>query len=166
MRAGLYFLLAVSFLAFGLDLFHMGFHLYQQPSLWNIDGVPAKRELVEKTGIARDAREIFFGGLKIDPPTGSFPSGMDKISWWGSFKPFEFWEIPEFQAAWINPQGEEVVRQKFRGSKCRLAKTTVRGENQLRGEFQGGIWPDAPAPAKKEEGRIIWAGDAIKNEKR
>lgn len=150
-------------------------------------GCKHARELLDQSGVARDAHENFLGQVKIDPPTGTFPSDMDKISWWGEFKPFEFWESPQFQAAWINPQGEESTRQKFRGNKCRLAKDTVRAENQPRGEFQPGMWnvivtcedyvidqkSFAVLPAggslarsqdgaqKKQEPAMIWAKDAV-----
>lgn len=110
------------------------------PAFARPTGCQHARELLDKSGTARDASENLFGQVKTQPPYGSFPSDMDKISWWGTFKPFEFWESPEFQAVWLNPQGQEVAQQKFRGNKCRLAKTTLRGEDQPRGEFQGGMW--------------------------
>ncbi|HXV27351.1 MAG TPA: hypothetical protein VD913_00140, partial [bacterium] len=42
MRKILFFLLGISFAAFGLDLFHMIFHLADAPALWQIRGVPVK----------------------------------------------------------------------------------------------------------------------------
>lgn len=148
------------------------------------------RQLLTKAGTARDASEDLFGRLKIKPPYGSFPSDMDQITWWGEFQPFEFWERPQFEAVWINPQGEEAGRQKFRPGQCALAKTSLRAEDEPRGEFQGGMWkvivtcgdylidkrdfavlPAGGGPvkagaeassSKKEEGAMIWAKDAVK----
>ena len=147
------------------------------------------RELLTKSGMAREAKEDLLGQLKLSPPYGSFPSDMDKIAWWGTFQPFEFWEGPEFQAVWIRPDGQEAAKQKFRPGKCKLAATSVRGETQPRGEFQGGMWnvvvtcedylidkqnfavlpsggpsrvgPDVPK--KNQESAMIWAKDAVKN---
>lgn len=146
------------------------------------------RKLLDKSGIARDASENLFGQVRLKPPYGSFPPDMDKITWWGEFKPFEFWESPEFEAVWINPQGQEAGRRKFRGNKCRLAKDTIRAENQPRGEFQPGMWnvivtckdylidkqafavlpaagsrtgPDTPS--RPQESAMIWAKDAVEN---
>ena len=98
------------------------------------------RELLDASGTARDATEDFLGRVHRKPPYGTFPSDMDQVTWWGTFKPFEFWESPEFQAVWINPQGQEVARQTFRGSKCRLAKTTLKAVDQPRGELTPGMW--------------------------
>jgi hypothetical protein len=103
-------------------------------------GCKDAQQLLDQSGIARDASENFFGHVKRKPPYGSFPSDMDKITWWGVFQPFEFWEEPEFQAIWINPSGQEVARQKFHGTKCRLAKSSLRGEDMPQGEFQEGMW--------------------------
>ena len=180
--------LLVSFLAFGLDLLHMIHHIFKEPVLLKIQGVPWRllfkvfcflipafllirrshwlqwllligafslrpaprafafsncehaRELLDRSGVARDADENLFGQIKLKPPTGSFPVDMDKITWWGDFKPFEFWESPEFQAVWINPRGEEAHKQNFRGTKCRLAKTSIQAEKLPKGEFEKGIW--------------------------
>lgn len=234
----LQFLLLVSALAFGLDLFHMSYHLTAEPSLWQLPGVPSKflskclafliptilllkqkvwrrwlvllllflgaapfkmvyaastscqhaRELLSKSGVAHDASENLFGQIKVKPPYGSFPQDMDKITWWGKFRPFEFWESPEFEAVWINPQGQEVTKQKFRGKKCSLAKTSIQGESQPRGEFQGGMWnvivtcddylidkqtfavlpagspsSAADSPQSGDGGAMIWAKDKIKD---
>ena len=98
------------------------------------------RELMTESGIARDAKEGFLGNLKIQPPRGSFPPEMDKVTWWGTFKPFEFWESPEFQATWINPQGEPVGRSTFRGGACALAKTTLRMNELPQGRLTPGMW--------------------------
>ena len=98
------------------------------------------RELMQESGIARDAKEDFFGRLKITPPRSSFPPEMDKITWWGSFKPFEFWESPQFQAVWINPRGESVNRSSFRGGQCQLAKTTLKMNQLPQGRLEPGIW--------------------------
>lgn len=231
--------LIVSLFAFGLDLVHMIYHIFNEPVLLKIHGVVWKllakffcflipvfllihrrhwlrgllffcsfsltplpvfaysscqhaRELLDRSGIARDASENLFGQIKLKPPYGSFPVDMDKITWWGDFKPFEFWQSPEFQAAWINPRGQEVLRQRFRGTKCRLAKTSLQGEKQPSGEFEEGIWsvvvtcedyliskqnfavlPLQPSPSKtqSEESRpasrpealTIWAKDAVRN---
>lgn len=146
------------------------------------------RELLDRSGTARDADENIFGKVKTKPPYGTFPSDMDKITWWGEFKPFEFWESPKFEAVWIKPDGEEAARQKFRGNKCRLAKTQLKAKDQPRGEFQPGLWsvvvtcddylidkqsfgvlpvgggawtgPDQAAAAK-EEPVTIWAKDEV-----
>ncbi|MBI4115265.1 MAG: hypothetical protein HY447_01680 [Candidatus Omnitrophica bacterium] len=98
------------------------------------------RELMKESGIARDAKEDFLGRVKIKPPRSSFPPEMDKVTWWGAFKPFEFWESPEFQAVWINPQGQEVERQPFRGGKCQLAKTSLPTQKLPRGRLEPGMW--------------------------
>ncbi len=131
-------------------------------------------------------QEDFMGNIKLSPPYGSFPTDMDRITWWGEFKPFEFWESPDFQAVWINPYGEEIARQNFKGHKCRLAKTTMLAQEQPRGEFQGGMWkvfvtcgdqvidqqqfavlsprgivkPSDMKPPKKESA-MIWVGNAL-----
>lgn len=238
MKLVLQCLLIVSLLAFGLDLFHMIFHLAQNPRLWRIEGVPVKflmkiilsavplifilrrkiwlrgfafalffavvqpslafagkssrcehaRELLSQSGMARDASENLFGNIKTKPPYGSFPEDMDKITWWGAFQPFEFWESPEFKAVWINPEGEEIESRKFKPGHCRLAKTSLKGENQPRGQFQPGMWnvlvtcedylidkqsfavlPSGPAPTgpdaaagSKPETAMIWAKDEVK----
>jgi hypothetical protein len=144
------------------------------------------REMLEQSGMARDASEDFFGNIKRKPPYGTFPSDMDRITWWGTFRPFEFWRSPEFKAVWINPQGQEILSQTFRGSHCRLAKTTIFAQAQPRGEFQGGMWkvvvtcedylidrqsfavtpppgfsqaPDAQKPS--QETAMIWAKDML-----
>ena len=145
------------------------------------------RQLLDQSGTARDARENLLGQIKKDPPYGSFPSEIDRVSWWGKFKPFEFWENPEFEAAWINPQGQEVARQKFRGSQCALAKTSLPAENRPRGQLEGGMWnvivtckdylidkqtfavlPSAPpsrsgpdSSHKSQESAMIWAKDTV-----
>lgn len=151
-------------------------------------GCQHARELLEKSGTARDASENLFGRVKIKPPHGSFPSDIDKITWWGTFKPFEFWESPEFESVWINPQGQEVARRQFRGKKCQLAKDTLQAEDQPRGQFQSGMWnvivtcedylidkqsvavlsaggsPTSPdAPSKPQETAMIWAKDKVKD---
>ena len=98
------------------------------------------RELLEKSGVARDASEGFLGKLKIKGPQGSFPSEMDQVTWWGTFKPFEFWENPEFQAVWVNPRGEPVSRSPFRGGACALAKTVLRTNELPQGQLEPGMW--------------------------
>jgi hypothetical protein len=98
------------------------------------------REYLKEAGIARDAKETFFGNLKITPPRQSFPPEMDKVTWWGTFKPFEFWESPEFQAVWLNPQGGVVEQQTFRGGPCALAKTTLPVSQFPRGMLEPGMW--------------------------
>ncbi len=153
---------------------------------WTRPACEHARELLEQAGTARDAKEDFLGRVKRDPPYGTFPSDMDQISWWGTFKPFEFWQSPEFQAVWINPEGAEVARQTFRGNKCRLAKTTIQAKDQPRGEFPPGMWkvivtcedyvidrrPFAVLPAKsmsdgsdngaaQGEQAMIWAQDLL-----
>ncbi len=98
------------------------------------------RQLMGDSGIARDAKEGFLGGLKIESPRGIFPSEMDQVTWWGTFKPFEFWSSPEFEATWINPEGQPVSRSFFRGGACALAKTTLRTKDFPRGELTPGMW--------------------------
>ncbi len=98
------------------------------------------REFLKEAGVARDAKENFFGRMKIIPPRSSFPPEMDKVTWWGAFKPFEFWESPEFNAVWINPSGQAVGRATFRGSHCQLAKTTLPVENLPQRKLEPGIW--------------------------
>ncbi len=146
------------------------------------------RELLDQSGVARDADENLFGKVKVQPPRGSFPSDMDQITWWGVFRPFEFWESPKFEAVWINPQGQEAARHSFRGNKCRLAKDSIRAESQPRGEYPGGMWsvivtcddylidkqtfavlpaggnarPTGPdSPGHPSETAMIWAKDAV-----
>lgn len=145
------------------------------------------RQMLDGSGVARDADENFFGKIKVQSPQGSFPQEMDKITWWGKFKPFEFWQSPAFQASWIDPEGKEVARQEFQGMKCALAKTGLRGDSQPRGEFKPGMWkiivtcqdyvidnqsfavlPSAPlatpkqeSSAKKEQPIMIWAKDKV-----
>lgn len=97
-------------------------------------------EMMEESGIARDAKEDFLGRIKITPPRSSFPPEMDKLTWWGTFKPFEFWRSPEFEATWINPQGEPVSQSHFRGGKCQLAKTTLRVDELPGGKLSPGMW--------------------------
>ena len=238
MKSFLTILLVVSVFAFGFDLFHVVYHLSKDPSLWNLEGVPAKflikifwllipcafllkrkkwisylpgvcfflflanpvaqaskssacqhaRELLVKSGTARDAEEGFLGQIKLKPPYGSFPSDMDQIAWWGQFKPFEFWESPEFQAVWINPDGQEMLRHKFKGEACALAKTYIYSEPLPRGQLQGGIWKVVvtcedylidkqsfailPSPGSVQSGSdaavqskdtaMIWASDKVK----
>lgn len=235
LRMTLTVLLFVSLFAFAIDLFHMIYHLADEPALFKISGVTNKlvfklslflipfwlwirrgvwlkwlviffvfslpasepalalptgckhaRELLEKSGTARDASENIFGRIKTKPPYGSFPQDMDKITWWGTFKPFEFWESPKFESVWINPEGKEAARNSFRGNKCRLAKDTLKAEDQPRGEFQPGMWnvivtcddylidkqtfailapagSQAPsdAPTKSQETAMIWAKDEV-----
>lgn len=103
-------------------------------------GCKQAREMLKESGTARDAKENFFGRIKVQPPHGSFPQEMDKISWWGKFKPFEFWQSPKFQAAWIDPEGKEVLKQEFKGEHCALAKTSMAGEAQPQGLFKPGMW--------------------------
>lgn len=143
------------------------------------------RELLQKSGISRDAKENFMGRIKLDPPHGSFPTDIDKITWWGEFPPFEMWESPEFTALWINPAGEEVAEYPFRGTKCKLAKTTLKASSQPRGQFQDGIWQmlvtcddfvidnqrfavirneskkTSGESLNKEESQMIWTGDLL-----
>lgn len=98
------------------------------------------REFLKEAGVARDAKENFFGRVKIIPPRSSFPPEMDKVTWWGAFKPFEFWESPEFNAVWINPSGQAVGRATFRGGQCQLAKTTLSVENLPQRRLEPGMW--------------------------
>ena len=199
-----------AFFIVALDLFHLLFHLTQEPGLWKLEGIRSKimtklipfplyagrsddcrqaRELLDQSGTARDAKETLFGDIKKMPPYGSFSSESDQITWWGVFEPFEVWNNPEFQAAWINPRGEEVARQNFHGSHCRLAKTTLSAQNQPRGMFEGGMWqvmvtcqdylidkqtfavvPEGGNPQQKgsdtarspSETAMIWAEDSVK----
>ena len=90
--------------------------------------------------MARDAKENFFGKLKITPPRANFPPEMDKVTWWGRFKAFEFWASPEFQADWVNPQGDRVASQRFRGGRCELAKTALPVNNIPAGRLEPGTW--------------------------
>ncbi|MDP3920290.1 MAG: hypothetical protein Q8R76_05740 [Candidatus Omnitrophota bacterium] len=93
------------------------------------------------SGIARSAKEDSFGKVNLQPPYGSFPADVDKITWWSKYKRrFKEWGHPDLEAAWINPKGEEVARRKFRGEKCRLAETSIRGEDQPDGRFVDGVW--------------------------
>ena len=140
------------------------------------------REFLKESGMARDAKEDFLGRLKITPPRSSFPPEMDKVAWWGTFKPFEFWSNPEFQATWINPRGEAVNRTSFRGGHCQLAKTTLKMNQLPRGRLEPGVWrvivncddvvidnhpfaviqtPSSPADGGKDQdsGIMIWAND-------
>jgi hypothetical protein len=169
------------------------FFLLPSSSYWVYasSGCENAKELMGKSGIARDASENWAGKIKVQPPTSSFPSDMDKITWWGEFKPFEFWHSPEFKAVWIDPEGRPAAEQTFRGKKCSLAKTTVYAKQQPRGEFKDGIWsvlvtcddylidkqnfavlpvggppsrnPQDQTQSPKDEGVMIWAGDAVKD---
>lgn len=98
------------------------------------------RELMQESGIARDAKEDFFGRLKIKPPRTSFPPEMDRVTWWGRFKAFEFWQSPEFDAVWVNPEGQAVERQQFRGGRCELAKATLSTATLPRERLSPGMW--------------------------
>jgi hypothetical protein len=120
---------------FALSVLHPG----QCLAFWS-SGCKQAREMMEESGTARDAKENFFGKIKLQPPNGSFPQEMDKITWWGKFKPFEFWQSPKFQASWIDPEGKEVRRQEFKGEHCALAKNTIKGEEQPLGQFKPGVW--------------------------
>lgn len=103
-------------------------------------GCEQARELMTESGVARDAKENFLGGVKIKPPRSSFPPEMDKVTWWGTFKPFEFWQSPQLEAAWVNPRGEIVERQSFRGGACALAKTTLAVQKLPRARLESGMW--------------------------
>jgi len=98
------------------------------------------REFMEESGIARDAKENFLGRVKITPPRSSFPPEMDKITWWGTIKPFEFWERPPLEATWINPAQEPVHRIPFRGGACKLAKATLKVSGLPQGRLEPGVW--------------------------
>jgi hypothetical protein len=140
--------------------------------------------LLKTAGVSRDAKENFLGKVKIEPPHGSFPEEMDRITWWGKFEPFELWGQPEMEAVWIAPGGREVARQKLRGKKCSLAKTAIKGADRPFGKFEAGIWevavqcgetpidrrrfavmspvdPPAQAAGDAPGGMMIWAGDAL-----
>ena len=112
------------------------------PVLAAQDGADCEQalELMEASGMARDAKEDFLGRVKITPPRSSFPPEMDKVTWWGTFKPFEFWRSPEFEATWIDPQGASVSRTRFRGGNCQLAKTTLQVEGLPQGKLRPGMW--------------------------
>lgn len=113
-------------------------------------GCQNARQMMEKSGTARDAKETFFGRIKIQTLRANFfyyysyhdlfPSQIDQVTWWGKFKPFEFWQRPKFQAAWINPEGQEVSRQEFRGDQCVLAKNKIASDRQPGGQMQPGVW--------------------------
>ena len=132
--------------------------------------------------MARDAKENFLGQLKITPPRSSFPPEMDKVTWWGTFKPFEFWESPTLEATWINPHGESVSHSSFRGGKCQLAKTTLKVSQLPQGRLAPGTWrvvircdevmidnhpfpvvgsngEDADSDIRAKSGIMIWADD-------
>lgn len=134
------------------------------------------------SGMARDAKEDFLGRVRIKPPRGTFPPEMDKVTWWGTFKPFEFWGSPEFEAVWINPEGRTVERQTFRAGKCALAKTTLNVEKIPPGKLEPGMWravvtcgdvtidnhpfavvgssaASRDAKAGEDQGMMIWADD-------
>ena len=113
-----------------------------QASFWG-EGKSAcqsAREMLQESGTARDAKENLFGGIRFTPPKDRFPQDADQVTWWGKFHPFEFWQSPEFTASWLNPQGQEVARQKFKGGHCALAKSGIHAQILPRGEFQPGIW--------------------------
>lgn len=122
----------------------IGFFLFASPvdafAVPSRDPCGRARELMTDSGTARDAKEDFLGRVKIKPPRSPFPSEMDKVTWWGTFKPFEFWGSPEFQAVWINPQGRRVASQNFRGGKCILAKTALNVENLPTRTLEPGMW--------------------------
>ena len=139
------------------------------------------REYMTESGVARDAKENFLGRLKITPPRGSFPPEMDKVTWWGTFKPFEFWESPKFQAVWMNPRGEPVEREEFRGGKCQLAKATLPVERLSQRRLEPGMWRvivscddvvvdnhpfpvigSSSSPDANDSGIMIWA-DEVKH---
>ncbi len=98
------------------------------------------REYLTDSGVARDAKEGFFGNLKVTGPRATFPSEMDKVTWWGNFKPFEYWQSPEFQAVWINPEGSTVRQSSFRGGQCALGKTTLKMSELPNHELDAGVW--------------------------
>ena len=98
------------------------------------------REYLTESGMARDAKENLLGKLKITPPRGNFPPEMDKVTWWGTFKPFEFWRSPEFEAVWVNPAGQPVKRSSFRGGQCQLAKTTLKVNELPTRRLEPGMW--------------------------
>ena len=139
------------------------------------------RDLMTDSGMARDAKEDFLGRLKIKPPRGTFPPEMDKVTWWGTFKPFEFWGNPELEALWINPGGQPVERQSFRAGRCELAKTSLKVEGLPQKRLQAGMWrvivscqdvvidnhpfavvgssPGSPDAKGGDSGMMIWADD-------
>lgn len=98
------------------------------------------RAVFKESGVARDAKEGFFGGLQIKPPRSTFPPEMDRVTWWGTFKPFEHWQSPEFEAAWVNPRGEMVERETFRGTHCAMAKTRLDVKALPQGRLEPGMW--------------------------
>lgn len=118
-------------------------------AFWS-SGCKQAPQMMEKSGIARNAKESFFGRIKLQQPRadffhyyafiGLFPKKMDKITWWGKFKPFEFWQRPKFQAVWFDPSGKEVLKQEFKGNHCVLAKSTALAEQQPQGMFTPGVW--------------------------
>lgn len=124
-------------------LIFLGGPVRAEAAFWDLNNKTAcqsAREMLEDSGTARDAKENLFGAIKLEPPQEKFPRDADKVTWWGKFQPFEFWKSPEFTAAWLNPQGQEVARQNFKGAHCALAKSTLPAPGLPRGEFQPGIW--------------------------
>lgn len=84
-----------------------------------------QNEFLLRSGVAFDASEDLLGIIHIEEPKSFFKPDTEQVSWWGEFKPFKTWGSPELTAEWHNPRGEVVARQEFKGSVCRLAKTTL-----------------------------------------
>lgn len=118
----------------------IGIHALPGSAAMTHESCERAQKYLKNSGVARDAKENFLGRVKVTPPETIFPPEMDKVTWWGTFKPFEFWESPKFEAVWINPHGEPADRQIFRGGQCQLAKTTLSTSKLPRGRLEPGTW--------------------------
>lgn len=93
-------------------------------------------EHLKASGVAFDAREDILGMIHIDEPKTFFKPDTSQVTWWGEFDEFEAWTRPQLEARWYNPQGQLLQTQQFRGTICRLAKTTL----QMQDLQQQGRW--------------------------
>lgn len=95
-------------------------------------GIPAaapvipQSEYLLRSGVAYDASEDLLGIIQITEPKSFFKPETDQVTWWGEFKPFKTWGTPELEAKWYDPAGRLITTQNFKGSVCRLAKTTLK----------------------------------------
>ncbi|MBI4399082.1 MAG: hypothetical protein HY586_08135 [Candidatus Omnitrophica bacterium] len=87
--------------------------------------LPRDKYLV-RSGVAHDAHEDIFGLITIDDPKNFFTPAAPQLTWWGEFKPFTSWGRPKLHAEWLDPDGEVIAAQDFKGLHCRLAKTTLK----------------------------------------
>lgn len=119
--------------------FLLGSHGYSQ-TVTAPSATPLERsKYLLRSGVAFDASEDIFGLIHIKEPKNFFKPDTEQVTWWGEFQPFKAWGRPELEAKWYSPQGACIATQQFRGSVCRLAKTTLKMEGSDTANMQG-LW--------------------------